>query len=1116
MHLFRKNVKWVLLLMFFSISVSLLAQKKAVYGTVTDEQKDPIIGASVVVKGSKGGTITDVDGRFSIQAANNATLVISYIGYETAEVKVSSQPVISVTLQDKSIQLNDAVVIGYGTVKRKDLTGAVSKVNMDEINAAPVATLDQALSGRIAGVNIIAADAAPGAQAQITIRGGSLSQDASPLFVIDGFPMENFDMATLDMKNIESTDILKDASSIAIYGSRGANGVVIINTKQGVMGKPKLSYSYNFAMTMEPTMPQMMGPYEYVKMQQEIATKENVSSPTNPTSYVNFYKMYLDNGKKQLTLDSYKNEAGYNWPDILMSNAPMQTHSLSMNGGTAETKYNMNLGYVDQNGTILNTGMKRYNAQASLEQRLSKAIKLQFRATHNNITTKSNSVLNNMRQYRPTSGIGGMDLLAAELNNDMLQGGDLEYGLDPSILVNPLIQAENEKDVRKQATTQVNAKLEWRFLKDFVFTTSVGSTFVNTNREVFYNSKTVQGLLTEVKTSNDTSATAPSKILNVNGVNGLISNQNVNNFLNENLLNYRKKFNKNHSLDVLMGLTYQRSDFHTENIRAINLIPEFEYLGLYNLSSALSFMTSTSSLAEKLTEMFGSGNQLLSYLGRINYTLMDRYLFTVNFRADGSSKFIKSNQWGYFPSGAFAWRLIQEPFMKELKGVVNDAKIRFSTGSVGNNRGVNDFSYLLELGQLEKKRSYSFDGSTLTNGLTQYFYSNPSLSWEKTTEYNIGTDWSLFDDRFTLTADYYRRITSDFLMAKNIPYYAGYFNGSNTRYENVGDVLNQGIELTLGATLVKSKNLTWNVNINSSYNTNKILEIAQGNDVLVQGGPNDITPLWVAKKGSSISQFYGFMSDGLYQYDDFYSNPNGTYTLKPEIVNFKTLKNANFPVQPGDRKYKDLNGDNVIDDNDRTTLGSPIPFLTGGVTTNVTWKGFSVQAFFQYSYGNKVLNYNALKFGESGKYWNRGNMYASFADRWTPENTNTDIPRILETTGGGDASVATPRITDKFVEDGSFIRFKTLSVSYSVSKKVLSKIKLSNLMFVFSAQNIALWSKYSGQDPEVSNYGGVNQKRGTGYTELTNTTSYSSMTGGMDNAAYPRSLTLNGGINITF
>ncbi|MEI7503303.1 MAG: SusC/RagA family TonB-linked outer membrane protein, partial [Paludibacter sp.] len=704
--MFKKKEKWVLLLMLFSISVTLSAQKKAVYGTVTDEQKEPIIGATVTVKGTKEGTLTDINGRFNIQSSNNKILVIRYIGYQTTEVKVTSQPVLNVVLPEVATQLNEAVVIGYGTVKRKDLTGAVSKVNMEEINAAPVATIDQALAGRIAGVNIIAADGAPGAQAQVTIRGGSLSQDASPLFVVDGFPMENFDMATLDPKNIESIDVLKDASSIAIYGSRGANGVIIINTKQGVIGKPKVNYSYNLAMTMEPTMPQMMGPYEYVKMQQELSSKEG-------TSYYNIFKnMYLDNGKTQKTLDSYKDEAGFNWPDILMSNAPMQTHSLSMNGGTAETKYNLNFGYVDQNGTILNTGMKRYNAQASLEQRLSKSIKLQFRATHNNITTKTNSVMRNMRQYRPTSGIGGLDLLVAELDKDMTAGGDLEYGLDPSILVSPLQQAENEQDIRKQATTQLNAKLEWRFLKDFVFTSSVGGSFINTNREQFYNSKTTQGLLQEIRTSSDTTVTT-TRILNANGVNGLIDNQDVTNLLNENLLSYRKKFNKNHTLDVLMGFTYQYGEFKTQTLRAINMTPEFEYLGLYNLSSAQAFASSSGTQ----TGYNGSANQLLSYLGRVNYTLMDRYLFTVNFRADGSSKFIKSNQWGYFPSGAFAWRLIQEPFMKGLKNVVTDAKVRISTGTVGNNRGVNDFSYLLELGQLQKFRAYTFDGSTLTNGL---------------------------------------------------------------------------------------------------------------------------------------------------------------------------------------------------------------------------------------------------------------------------------------------------------------------------------------------------------------------------------------------------------------
>ncbi|MFZ4582418.1 MAG: SusC/RagA family TonB-linked outer membrane protein [Paludibacter sp.] len=1104
MHLFRRNVKWGLLLMVFSISFSIFAQKKAVYGVVTDPLKDPIIGATVIIKGAKEGTVTDINGRFTIQAASNATLVISFIGYENQEIKVTNQPVLNVTLQDKSIQLNETVVIGYGSVKRKDLTGSVAKVNIAEMNAAPVATIDQALAGRIAGVSIIAADAAPGAQAQVTIRGGSLSQDATPLFVIDGFPMENFDMASLDPKNVESIDILKDASSIAIYGSRGANGVVIVNMKQGVVGKPKVNYSYNFTLQTEPNMPKMMDAYEYVKLQQEIASK------TGSSYFTTFKKMYLDdgtvNGSKR-TPDSYKNDKSYNWPDILMSNAPMQNHSLSINGGTTDTKYNLSFGYVDQKGVILNTGMKRYNAQMSLDQQISKSLRAQFKATHSTNITQSNTVMNNMRQYRPTSGLGGQDLLIAELDSSMLAGGDLEYGIDPSILINPLQQAQNEQDVRKQASTQVNAKIIWRFLKDFQFTSSLGGTFINNNKEQFYNSKTVQGNLFKRKTTSDPNSVGT--LINANGINGVVENQDVATYLNENLLNYRKKFNKNHTLDVLLGFTYQYSGYQTESTKAIKMAPEFESTGLNNLSSGL-FTNATNQMG-----YWGSANQLFSYLGRVNYTLKDRYLFTVNFRSDGSSKFYKGNQWGFFPSGAFAWRLIQEPFMNALTDVVSDAKIRLSAGSVGNNRGVSDFSYLLEFGQLQNFRAYSFDGTSLTNGLTQYFYSNPTLTWEKTKEFNIGTDWSFFKEKFTLTADYYRRITSGFLMAKNIPYYAGYFNGGNTRYENVGSVMNQGLELTLGATLIQNKNLTWKANFNMSYNTNKVMELAQGNDVLLQGADN-ITTVWIAKKDGNISQFYGFMSDGLYQVDDFYNNPNGSYTLRPDVVRFATLKNANYPPQPGDRKYKDLNGDKIIDDNDRTTLGSPIPFLIGGFSTNATWKGFNVQAFFQYSYGNKVLNYNALKFGESGQYWNRGNMYATFADRWTPENTNTDIPRVLESIGGGDVSVATPRITDKFVEDGSFIRFKTLSVSYTVPKKVTAKLKISNLMFVASAQNIALWTKYSGQDPEVSNYAGVNVKRGTGYTDLTNTSSYSSMTGGMDNAAYPRSLMLNGGINITF
>ena len=674
--------KWAIMLMLLCFGLTLNAQKKQIVGTITDKTNEPLAGVTVKVKGTKDATITDFKGTYSIKASSNATLVFSFLGMETLEVPIENRIVVNASLEDKALQLNEAVAIGYATVRRKDLTGSVAKVNMAEINTAPVATIDQALAGRIAGVNIVAADASPGAQAQVTIRGGSLSQDASPLYVIDDFPMENFDLATLDTKNIESIDFLKDASSIAIYGSRGANGVIIINTKQGTIGKPKVDYSYNISMTTKPSMPKMMGPYEYVKMQQEIASKESLNQ------YSTFYKMYLNNGKDSSTLDNYKNEAGYNWPDLLMAASPTQTHSLSINGGTAETKYNFNLGYVDQQGVILNTGMNRYNAQLSLEQRFNKSVKLQLKATHNTIITRTNSVMNNMRQYRPTKGLGGQDLLLAEVDSSMLAGGNLDYGIDASVLVNPLQQAENESDVRTQGTTTVNGKLEIRFLKDFVFTTAVGGTFINTNREQFYNSKTVQGLLYQKKSSSDPTSTATT-VINANGVNGLIDNQDVSNFLNENLLTYRKKFNKDHSLDVMLGLTYQYSGFKTVTTRAINLTPEFEYLGLYNLSSG----NITTAGSGTQTGYNGSANQLLSYLGRINYTLLDRYLFTVNFRADGSSKFFTTNQWGYFPSCAFAWRLINEPFMNSLKDVVSDAKVRLSTGSVGNNRGVSDFSY---------------------------------------------------------------------------------------------------------------------------------------------------------------------------------------------------------------------------------------------------------------------------------------------------------------------------------------------------------------------------------------------------------------------------------------
>ena len=1120
MHMFKRKEKWVLLMMLFSISFTLSAQKKQIVGIVSDELKEPLAGVTVVVKGTKDATMTDANGKYSIKAESNSVLVFSFIGMNSTEVKVNGQSIVNATLQEKAIQLGEAVSVGYGAVRRKDLTVSVSKVDMADVNRAPVGNIDQALGGRLAGVVVNSADGAPGSQAYITIRGASLTQDASPLYVIDGFPIENFDLNTIDSKNIENIDVLKDAAAISIYGSRGANGVILINTKQGVISKPRVTYGYNYSMNMKPDMPKMMNSYEYVALQQELAQKSTASN------YSTFMRMYMDNwytaatilsdtqktaiyGPHQVrTLEDYKNVPSYVWTDLLMHNAPTQTHTLQLNGGTVDTKYNVSLGYLDQTGTILGTGMKRLNGQASLDQKLSETLKASIKATNATTITNRNTVMNNMRQYRPTSGLGGADLLIAQLDTALLSGSTLS-GLDASLLVNPQQQAQNEYDLQTQSQTILNSKLEWRFLDHFSFSPSVGATFTNTKVNQFYNSLTVQGLDTKYKKSDGTS-------FNTIGTNSKTSNQDVYSILTEELLTYKNKFGK-HSLDVLAGFTYQYSEYVKTVANFTNISQPFESLQFFQNGSGTYTSGSDAPYA-------GSKNQMMSVLSRVQYGYDDRYLMTLSARSDGSSKFGPGHQWGLFPSASFGWRLSQEKFMRPLRNIINDAKIRASYGIVGNSRSVSDFSYLLELGNFQKQRQYEFsqtDGaynnSTLSPGFTPYFIANPSLTWEKTNELDLGTDLIFLDNRLSITFDYYNKTTDGFLMALDQPWYLGFYNTSI--YSNVGSVSNEGYEITVNAMPVKTKRLSWSVNVNASFNHNKLLSLANGYNTFNQNNGN-MQPLWLARVGESITQFYGYKSLGLYQPNDFIKNPDGTYALKTGVPYYKP-NDSQYPIQPGDVKYADLNGDGVVDDKDKTLLGSPLPFLTGGFSTVFSYDNWTLSAVFQYSVGNKVYNYNRFLFETSGANYKYGNMYESFTNRWTPTNTNTDIPAILmggtqsgdrfNGTGNG-TSVASSR----FVEDGSFIRFKTINLTYHLPKKWVAKILISDAQINFSAQNIALWTNYKGQDPEVSNYNTYSAPRGTGYSSFTNTNTFTSVAQGFDNAAYPRSLILNVGLNVTF
>lgn len=1077
---------------------SVFAQLRTIKGRVTDTESEPLIGVNVVTKGSEqNSTITDLDGCYTIQVQANATLTFSYIGMETVDEAVKGRSTINVTMQaDESTILDEVVVsIGYGQVKKRDLTGAVGQANMKEIEQAPVTSIDQALAGRIAGLNIVTADGEPGAESTVTIRGGGLSQDASPLYIIDGFPMENFSLNTLDPKSIASIEVLKDASSIAIYGSRGANGVIIINTKEGEAGKPKVTYSYNISLNTRPKFVEMMDAYDYVKLQLELDGMDNRDFS------INRYLGQEDpiTGERPRTLDYYKTHPGTDWQKAVTQVGITHNHQISVSGGTQSTKYMVRGGYMHQDALVKNTGQKRFNVQARLDQKFNKYVSANLNGNFSETTTKTNQAFTRARSFFPTTGLQSIEDFIEEMEYMLAEGTMSDSGVDYGSLITPLQQAENELNERIQTRTQLGMQLKIAPFKGFTIMPKIQVSTTDTEIRRYYNSQTYQGHL--FKRSSGINA-------NKNGINAYRERNNVDNYLGELILEYKRTFNKIHNLQAMYGFTYQYSELAKESYSVLNISQEFEYLGFYGIAAG--------AVKGGKTDYTGSKNQLLSSFGRINYTLKDKYLFTLTGRYDGSSKFAKGHQWGFFPSGAFAWRLSSEPFMKKIKAI-NDAKIRLSYGVVGNNRGVNDYSYLMQFGSLQNARKYMLDGSNLSNGIFQYFLANPQITWEKTSEFDVGFDLVMFNQRLSLAFDYYDKVVTDLLMPRPAPYYLGY--GNNTRYENAGSTRSRGIELTIMSTNIKTDNFSWYTNLNLSYNQNKVRYFAEGYDVLTMGGSGDFMPqqeAWVAIAGNSTSQFYGYKFLRLYQESDFYKNPNGTYSLKPGVVSYKSTQ-GNYRVQPGDPMYADLNGDGMITDADRTTLGSPIPKVTGGFSNTFSYKNWSLNLFFQFSLGGKIVDYNRYMFESTGSFTRYSNQYATYANHWTPENPNTDIPRPLRPVAKGDVdNISLPKLSSRAVERSDYLRLATVALNYKVPKNITSKLRLKDVTLTASAQNLFVITPYKGQDPEVNSYNQYSAPRGIGYNQLTNSNTYTSMTGGLDKSPYPRARIFNFGISVTF
>lgn len=1003
-------------------------------GKVTDIKGDPLAGVSIKLKGANTYTLTNVEGDYSIKVPDGkGVLVFSYIGFTTREIDINNKKVLNVSLLEAPTKLNEIVVVGYGEVSRRDLTGAVGSVSVEDLQKAPVRSFEEALAGRVAGVQVSSQDGQPGSTVDIVIRGAnSISQSNSPLYVIDGFPLEDPDNNMINPSDIASIEILKDASATAIYGARGANGVVIITTKGGVDGKAIISYDGYYGTQEITQRMELMSPYEFIK-----ALSQRSSSTAN--------SMYFTGGK---TLEDYKDAVGFDWQDKIFKTASMQNHNLSIRGGNKQTKYSLSGSIFDQEGVLINSGYKRYQTRLRLDQQVNDNFKLNANINYSGLMNYGNSpggnynaaLLFQAMAYRPISGNPNVNLEELEFDEE------IEDQIN-NTRFNPVLSAQNELRERINNTLLANGYGEYSF-RNFKLKISGGFSKDVRKNNTFNNSKTRSG-----------SPRFPGAA--TNGVNGAVLYSEISSYVNENTLTWNKKVGK-HSFTALGGFTIQGRKASSFGANAIQ-VPN-DNLGVSGLDEGVpNAITSTS-----------TSSNLASFLGRFNYNYKSKYLLTASFRADGSSKFYTGNKWGYFPSAAASWRFSQEEFMKPLS-FISDAKLRVSAGITGNNR-VSDFAYMSTI-DMSATTAYPFNNQP-SHAAALGELRNLDLLWESTFQSDLGLDLSFLKDKITLSVDAYSKTTNDLLLYAELPTSLGY----SKSFKNIGEIGNKGLEVSIYSMNLKTKNFSWSTNFNIALNRNEVKELAENQEVLLSSVTwhsqfNQLSP-YMAKIGMPIGMFYGLIWEGNYQLEDFDGN-----LLKSTIP---TNGDNRQDIRPGDIKYRDITGDGVVNFDDYTIIGNPNPKHFGGLSNNFTYKGFDLNFFFQWSYGNDILNANRYIFeGRSGVIQNH---FASYANRWSVDNPTNEHFRI-----GGSGPAA---YSSKVVEDGSYLRLKTVQFGYNFNPKFIKNLKLSTARLYVSAQNLYTWTSYTGFDAEVS-------------------ARASALTPGFDFSAYPRARTITFGLNIT-
>ena len=1059
-----------LVLMF--LSISMMAQKVPVSGTVSD-QTGPVIGASVIEKGTTNGTMTDNDGHFTLTVSKGAVIEISSIGYKTQEITVGAQTNFTVTLSEDNEFLDEVVVVGYGSMKKSDLAGASVSMKESDLKGSIISSLDQSLQGRAAGVTAVTTSGAPGSSSSIRVRGqATINANAEPLYVIDGVIVQGggntgadfglgdalgngkvstiSPLSTINPADIVSMEILKDASATAIYGAQGANGVVLITTKHGKSGEAKFSYDGMVAMSRQAVRLNMMNLREYAQYYNEMIEEGDIYE-TNP-----YYATPSLLGK------------GTNWQDEIFRTAWQHQHQLSAQGGSDKVQYYVSGSYMDQQGTIIGSNFNRFSVRTNLDAQLKKWLKLGVNATY--AITNDNLKLADSNQgliYYSLTTIP--DIPVYDVNGNY--SSTIREGYTSP---NPVALAMMDEILLKRKKLSGNIYAELTPIKHITWRTELGFDMGESDANRY---KPMIDLGGWVRSQNS------------------ISYQKNSNYFWQlkNYLTYANQWGK-HSVTAMVGQECWESRWNYLSGSNTDL-PSDE---VHNVALA----TGTPSISSG----FGSSS-MASFFTRETYNYGDRYLGTYTYRYDGSSNFGPKNRWAGFHSVALAWRFSNEKFFEPVKKVIDNGKLRLGWGQTGNS-SIGSYAWGAAITRMPSALGMGFRPSNIPN---------TSIRWESQEQYNVGLDLGFFNGRLNLTVDAYYKKSDDMLMSMQLPSYMGTQGNGSSKLQapkgNYGSIENKGLEITLDAHPVQLKNFSWDSNFQISFNKNKILSLSDTENATLVGYGQWGDVVCVSEIGKPLYNFYGYKVEGVYKDLDDIQN-----SAKPAKYPSDGVFSRGNTVWVGDIKYKDVDENGIIDERDRTDIGSPLPKFTFGWTNTFRYKNLDLSIFLNGSYGNKVMNYNSLTLTHMNSTWTNqlqsvvskrarlepidptivyadGSKWFDHIDNVRVKNPGTKIPHT---------SINDPndndRISDRYVEDGSFLRIKNITLGYTFPKALLNKAKIENLRVYVNIQNLYTFTKYTGYDPEVG----------------ASTQDSSGLTYGLDNGRYPSPAMYSFGLNITF